>query len=176
MIPLRLKINNVTKDLWEIMEPSVDYSQMSEEEKIAFAIQHNMFPTDVKVTSEVYCRDAERTANYELENITNVNAKAKPEFTWSLIKADYVKNLLDFLGFKYNYKDVNENIQPEAAPVIEVTYWDFNGMRTIKAYLGQSIEGDLREYVTEEIDTQTVTIEKVRTLYWENFRIAFPER
>ena len=162
MIPLRLGVNNITKDLWEIMEPEVDYSHMSEQEKISFALNNKMFPSEVKVTSEVYCRDAERTANYELENITNVNAKAKPEFTWNMLKADYAKKLLDFLGFHYNYKNNNNTIIPEPAPVIDVTYRDFNGMRTIKAYLGQTIDGVLREYSN--------------VLYWESFRIAFPER
>lgn len=174
MIPLKLSIDGVQKDLWEIMEPEVDYSHMTEEEKISFALEKKMFPTEVKLTSETYCRNSDRTANYELENITNVNAKAKPEFTWQLLKAEYVQRLLTFLNFRYNYKDEDGDIQPESAPVVQVTYLDFNGMRTINAYLGATIEGTLKEYVSQEIVNNAYV--QVRTQYWEDFRIAFPER
>ena len=82
MIPL--KINN--KNLWEIMDPS-DINNFksltTEEEKIALAIKLQMFPTEVSVSAETYSRDADRTANYELEELVLVNAKVKPEFTWS---------------------------------------------------------------------------------------------
>lgn len=146
MIPLVLTVNGSTKNLWEIMEPGGDYGH-TEEEKIQYAIKHLMFPSEVKLTSETYCRNADRTANYELKSITNVNAKAKPEFTWTKLKATYVSRLLNFLGFKYDYTDGQGNIQPEEAPTIEVTYLDLIGMRTIKAYLGQTIEGTLVEYM-----------------------------
>ena len=168
MIPLRIGIYDneleewVTKDLWQIMEPSVNFAFMTEEQKIAYAIQHHMLPTEVKETAETYCRDAERTANYELENITNVNAKAKPEFTWSLLKAVYVQRLLEFIGYTYNYKNSSNVIIPKTAVTIKITYLDFIGMRTIDTYLGQTIEGTLVEYDGVQ--------------YWENFRIAFPER
>jgi len=176
MIPLKLEINNTQKDLWEIMEPDVDYSQMTEEEKISFALARGMFPSEVKLASETYCRNSDRTANYELEKINNVNAKAKPEFTWSLIKIEYVERLLLFLGFIYDYKDVDGQIQPRLAPEIYVTYRDFIGMRRIKAYLGASLDGTLKEIVTQEVDPQSQSLTTVRRQYWENFRIAFPER
>ena len=48
------------------------------------------------------------------------------------------------------------------AETIVITYYDFVGMREINAYLGQTLEGTLTEYNGQ--------------LYWENFRIAFPER
>lgn len=175
MIPLVLEVNGIRKDLWEIMEPKNSYGSTIEE-KIAYAQKRGMFPSEVKLTSETYCRDAERTANYELENITNVNAKAKPEFTWSLIKATYVRRLLNFLGFTYNYKDINDDVQPQLATTIKVTYMDFNGTRTINAYLGATIEGTLKELVTQEYDEQNKVMINVRTQYWEDFRIAFPER
>lgn len=146
MIPLVLKVNGITKNLWNIMEPDGDYGN-TEEEQIQYALKHLMFPSEVKLTSETYCRNADRTANYELKSITNVNAKAKPEFTWEKLKATYVRRLLNFLGFKYDYNDGQGNIQPEEAPTIEVTYLDLIGMRTIKAYLGQTIEGTLTEYM-----------------------------
>ena len=146
MIPLVLRVNGSTKNLWEIMEPDGDYGK-TEEEKIQYALDHLMFPSEVKLTSETYCRNADRTANYELKSITNVNAKAKPEFTWTKLKATYVSRLLNFLGFKYDYTDGQGNIQPEEAPIIEVTYLDLIGMRTINAYLGQTIEGTLVEYM-----------------------------
>lgn len=173
MIPLSLTVNNVHKELWEIMEPSGDYGS-SIEECVDYAYKHGMFPSEVSLTSETYCRNADRTANYELEHITNVNAKAKPEFTWSLLKADYVKRLLKFLGFTYNYKDATGKINPQEATVIEVTYMDFDGMRTIKAYLGQTIEGKLIEVNETAVVEGVVTNTKVQ--YWEGFRIAFPER
>ena len=175
MIPLILEVDGVRKDLWEIMEPGESYGSTLEE-KIAFALSRGMFPSEVKLTSETYCRDADRTANYELENITNVNAKAKPEFTWTMLKAVYVRRLLNFLKFTYNYKDGNGDVQPQAAPVIKVTFMDFNGTRTINAYLGATIEGTLKELVTQEADPKTGIVSNVRTQYWEEFRIAFPER
>lgn len=146
MIPLVLKVGGTTKNLWNIMEPDGNYGN-TEEEQIQYALKHLMFPSEVKLTSETYCRNADRTANYELKSITNVNAKAKPEFTWEKLKATYVRRLLNFLGFKYDYADGQGNIQPEEAPTIEVTYLDLIGMRTIKAYLGQTIEGTLVEYM-----------------------------
>jgi len=146
MIPLVLKVGGTTKNLWNIMEPEGNYGN-TEEEQIQYALKHLMFPSEVKLTSETYCRNADRTANYELKSITNVNAKAKPEFTWEKLKATYARRLLNFLGFKYDYTDGQGNIQPEEAPTIEVTYLDLTGMRTIKAYLGQTIEGTLVEYM-----------------------------
>lgn len=146
MIPLVLKVGGTTKNLWDIMEPGGNYGN-TEEEQIQYALKHLMFPSEVKLTSETYCRNADRTANYELKSITNVNAKAKPEFIWEKLKATYVRRLLNFLGFKYDYADDQGNIQPEEAPTIEVTYLDLIGMRTIKAYLGQTIEGTLVEYM-----------------------------
>lgn len=175
MIPLVLEVDGVRKDLWEIMEPGESYGSTIEE-KIAFALARGMFPSEVKLTSETYCRDSDRTANYELENISNVNAKAKPEFSWTMLKAVYVRRLLNFLQFTYDYKDANGDIQPQPAPVIKVTYMDFNGSRTINAYLGATIEGTLKEYVTQETDPETGIVSNVRTQYWEDFRIAFPER
>ena len=121
-----------------------------------------MFPTSVGAISETYSRDAERTADYELENLTIVNRKAKPEFTWQLIKAEYVVNLLSFLGYTYDFKDFEGVVVPREADTIVITYIDFIGIRTINSYLGQTIEGTLVEYEG--------------VLYWENFRIAFPER
>ncbi len=158
MIPL--KINN--KNLCEIFEPYEDFSGYTDEAISDYSINRSMYPTEVKLSSEQYSRDAERTADYELEKLTIVNAKSKPEFTWSLIKADYVEKLLSFLNFTYNFKNSDGDIVPVEAAVILVTYRDFIGMRTINAYMGQSIDGTLVEYDG--------------VLYWENFRIAFPER
>lgn len=169
MIPLRISIiqdndeYSTYKNLWEIFEPDKDYSGMTEEECVNYALKNKMFPSEVKVSSEVYSKNAERTADYELNTLTLINAKAKPEFTWSLLKADYAKKLLDLLGFTYNYKTGdNGSIKPVDADKFKVKYWDFNGEREIVAYLGQTIEGTLVEYDD--------------TLYWEEFRIAFPER
>lgn len=158
MIPL--KING--KHLCEIFEPGTDFSRFTENEITQYSIDKMMYPTEVKLSSEQYSRDAERTADYELENLTIVNAKAKPEFTWSVIKADYVKYLFQFLNFTYNFKNADGDIIPVEAAVIQVAYRDFVGDRTINAYMGQSIDGTLVEYDG--------------VLYWENFRIAFPER
>lgn len=158
MIPL--KINN--KNLCEIFEPGKDFSGYTDDEISSYSIEHSMYPTEVKLSSEQYSRDAERTADYELEKLVIVNTKAKPEFTWSLIKAIYVYQLMKFLNFKYDYKNTDGEVVPEEAEVINVTYWDLIGTRTIKSYMGQTIEGTLVEYDG--------------VLYWENFRIAFPER
>ena len=161
MIPL--KINN--KNLWEIMDPSDTNnfrSLTTEEEKIALAIKLQMFPTEVRVSAETYSRDADRTANYELEELVLVNAKAKPEFTWSYLKYEYAKNLLEECAFKYDYKNTEGEIVPITAPAIIVYFNDLIGARTIDAYLGQSIDGVLEEYNGQ--------------LYWRDFRIAFPER
>lgn len=158
MIPL--KING--KTLYEIFDPDTFDPSWDEKTLIANSLDRQMFPTEVALTSETYSRDAERTADYELENLTIVNRKAKPEFTWSLVRATYIEKLLAFLGYNYNFKNVEGIIVPIEAENISVTYRDFIGMRTINAYLGQTLDGVLVEYEG--------------VLYWENFRIAFPER
>ena len=158
MIPL--KINS--KNLCDIFEPTLNTSGWTEQQIQDYCIQKMMFPTSVGAISETYSRDAERTADYELENLTIVNRKAKPEFTWQLIKAEYVVNLLSFLGYTYDFKDFEGVVVPREADTIVITYIDFIGIRTINSYLGQTIEGTLVEYEG--------------VLYWENFRIAFPER
>ena len=158
MIPL--KINN--KYLCEIFEPRSDFSRFTDAYIQSYCISKHMFPTEVSLTSETYSRDAERTADYELEELIFVNRKAKPTFTWSLIPVEYVKNLFAELKYDYNFKDANDIVIPRKSEDIRVTYTDFTGERTINAYLGQTIEGVLVEYEGK--------------LYWENFRIAFPER
>ena len=158
MIPL--KIND--KHLCEIFEPTLNISGWTDEQIQEYSISKIMFPTSVGTISETYSRDAERTADYELEYLTIVNRKAKPEFVWQLIRAEYVQNLLKFLGYTYDFKNAQGIIVPVKADDISVTYIDFIGPRTIVAYLGQTIEGTLVEYNN--------------VLYWENFRIAFPER
>ena len=158
MIPL--KINS--KHLCQIFEPGLDIKGWTDAAIQDYCISKQMFPTEVALTSETYSRDAERTADYELENLILVNRKAKPEFIWSLIRAEYVESLLSFLNYTYEFKNAAGDIVPVEAPSIIVTYKDFTGMRTIEAYLGQTLDGTLVEYD----DVQ----------YWENFRIAFPER
>lgn len=158
MIPL--KINN--KHLYQIMDPEHYDSSWTDAEVISKSIQKQMFPIEVFLTSETYSRDAERTADYELENLTLVNRKAKPEFTWTLIRYTYVQNLFAELNYTYDFMDADNVIIPREAPNIAITYYDFTGIRTIQTYLGQTISGTLREYNGE--------------LFWENLRIAFPER
>lgn len=162
MIPL--KINNT--HLCKIFEPDLDITGWSEEKIQEYSIKHGMFPTEVTLTSETYSRDADRTADYELMSLVIVNRKSKPVFTWNMISATYVKNLMDFLNYKYDFKDAEGNIIPENAAVISITYQDYVGIRTINAYLGQTIDGTLEEYYESN----------VAKLYWRNFRIAFPER
>ena len=162
MIPL--KING--KNLCEIFEPDLAargfFTGMTEAEIVSYSVDKYMFPSTVEVTSETYSRDAERTADYELENLTIVNRKAKPEFTWGLIRTEYVKNLFEFLHYDYDFKDANGIVNPRDSQDITITYYDFIGMRVITAYMGQTVEGTL--------------VEHEGVLYWENFRIAFPER
>lgn len=158
MIPL--KINN--KHLCQIFEPDLDITGWTDADIQNYCISKQMFPTEVVLTSETYSRDAERTADYELENLVLVNRKAKPEFTWSLIRAEFVEALMLFLGYTYDFKNAEGEIVPVESPNLIITYKDFIGMRTINAYLGQTIDGTLVEY------------EGVQ--YWENFRIAFPEK
>ena len=154
-----LKINS--KQLCEIFTPEA-VTQMDDAAKMEYSLRNQMFPTEVNNTSETYSRDAERTADYELEDLLIVNRKTKPEFTWQLIKAEYVQKLLSFLNYHYNFKNASGDIIPEDAPNIEIIYYDFVGTRIINTYLGQTISGTLVVYND--------------TLYWENFRIAFPER
>lgn len=158
MIPLMID----GKHLYEIFDPENFDSAWSEEEIQEKSIDMQMFPTEVALTSETYSRDSERTADYELENLTIVNRKAKPEFTWSMIRYDYVVNLMSFLGYTYGFKNSDDEIIPVDAPTYTIRYPDFVGIRTLKAYLGQTIDGTLVEYAGVP--------------YWENFRIAFPER
>lgn len=158
MIPL--KING--KHLCEIFEPNLSISGWSDQDIVQYSAAKQMLPSEVSLTSETYSRDAERTADYELEYLTIVNRKAKPEVTWSYLRADYVESLMQFLDYNYNFKDGTGTISPRPATRIQVDYIDFTGVRTIEAYLGQTIEGTLVEY------------EGVQ--YWQNFRLAFPER
>lgn len=120
-----------------------------------------LYPTSVVTTSETYSRDAERTADYELEDLTVVNRKAKIEIEWNIIKYEYVVRLMSFLGYNYDFK-VDNIITPVKAPTFTIIYNDFIGQRTMDTYLGQTIDGTLEEYEG--------------TKYWRNFRIAFPER
>ena len=151
----------ISKYLWEIMDPNEDWSGTLEQQ-LQKAYRLKMLPTSYKITAETYCKDADRTANYELEKITNINYKVKPEFTWSLLRAEYVRNLLTFLKLKDNYKNNQNVIVPEEAPIIKVTFEDLLRERTISAYLGQSIDIEYVEYDN--------------ILYAQDFRIAFPER
>lgn len=157
MIPL--KING--KQLCEIFEPEA-VTGMNNEQKKAFSLRNLMYPTSVSNVSETYSRDAERTADYELNYLLLVNRKAKPEFTWRVLSAIYVERLLKFLNYAYDFKNASGVIVPREAEDIQVEYYDFVGTRIIVSYLGQTIEGTLVEYETG--------------LFWENFRIAFPER
>lgn len=169
-VPILFKINN--KHLIRIMLSSSElavyetklnkqFSSWTDDEILACSIDAGVQPTEVKLTGEQYSRNTERSANYTLSEVTIVNCKAKPEFTWSLIKASYVKNLLQEVNYHYGY-EVNGIIVPEIEMHIPITYWDFTGIRTIDTYLGQTLEGTLVQYKD--------------TLYWENFRVAFPER
>ena len=117
MIPL--KING--KNLYEIFDPATFNPNWDEATLIANSISAQMFPSAVELTAETYSRDAERTADYELENLVVVNRKAKPEFTWDLIRASYVANLFNYLGYTYDFKNENDVIIPVDAPVISVT-------------------------------------------------------
>lgn len=158
MIPL--KINN--KQLCEIFQPTESFVGWTEENIKQYSLDNLMYPTRVELTSETYSRNAERTADYELGELTIVNRKAKPTFTWNLIPAEYVANLLSFINYDYQFKN-NENVViPKEAEDIQIAYRDFVGDRVINVYLGQTMDGTLVEY--EGI------------LYWQDFRIAFPER
>ena len=159
MSQIPLKING--KQLCEIFTPNA-VEGMDDEDKRVYSLMHQMYPSSITLTSETYSRNADRTADFELEDLLIVNRKAKPEFTWETIRHEYVRKLLNFLNYKYNFKDESGNIQPEEAEVILVTYADLVGERTINAYLGQTIEGTIEEYEGE--------------LYVRNFRVAFPER
>lgn len=154
-----LKING--KQLCEIFTPEA-VTDMSDEERRAYSLAHEMYPTTVALTSETYSRNADRTADYELRDLLIVNRKASPAFTWELLRQEYVQRLLQFLDYDYNFKDENDVVQPREAEPISVTYLDLIGERTIDAYLGQTIEGTMEEYDG--------------ILYVRNFRIAFPER
>ena len=160
MIPLKID----GKHLIEIFEPAIAALLPTDAEKIQKSIELQMYPTTVNLTAETYSKDAERTANYELEDLVLVNRKSKPEFTWSVIKAEYVQKLLVALSYKDDYR-VGGEVTPVNAPTYSIEYWDFTGTRTITAYLGQTISAELKEYF----------VNNVSTLYWEDFRIAFPE-
>lgn len=154
-----LKING--KELCEIFAPS-EVASMAAAEKEQYSIDNQMYPTEVTIESETYSRNAERTADYELVNLLLVNRKAKPTFTWDLLRHDYLKALLLFLGYTYDFKDDNGVVVPVEAEDIAVTYIDLVGERTINAYLGQTIQCTLVVYDG--------------VLYAQNVQIAFPER
>ena len=142
----------------KIAKPENEWSQ-SDIDDISTDFQ--LYPTEVMLVSETYSRNAERTADYELEQLQLINRKAKPEFTWSIVRATYVQRLMQELQYTYDFKQ-NGVIIPVDAPTFAITYIDFTGERTINTYLGQTIDGTLVEYNGVQ--------------YWQNFRIAFPER
>ena len=85
---LPIKINN--KNLYEIMlteeqikawetELGKLRSSWTDEEVDQVSTSSQLYPSSVITTSETYSRDAERTADYELEDIIAVNRKAKIE-------------------------------------------------------------------------------------------------
>ena len=158
MIPLKINEHH----LCQIFEPELDITDWTEKQITDYSVSKLMYPTQLDLVSETYSRNAERTADQELESLMLVNRKSSPAFTWGLIKAIYVENLLKFLNYTYNFKNSEEVIVPVEAEDIDVQYKDFIGTRDIVAYLGQTLEGSLVEY------------EGVQ--YWQNFRVAFPER
>ena len=161
-------INN--KHLCEIFEPTLNIDGWTDQQIKEYSIERLMYPTSVYLTSETYSRNASRTADYELKYLTLVNRKARPEFTWSLLKNEYLNALMSFLEYDYDFKDQSGIVIPRPANDIIITYPDFVGVRTIEAYLGQTITGELFEY-EHVVGDQVVT-----DLYWRNLRIAFPER
>lgn len=154
--------------IWKIMLPDPDslgyeeWENLTLEQQKEQALKLKMLPESYKVTAETYCRNSERTANYELENITNVNAKSKPEFNWSLLRAEFLTNLLTFVKFRHNYKNEYGEVVPEPAPKLKIKFRDLLGDRTVEAYLGATIETTLVEYDGVQ--------------YWQDLRLAFPER
>lgn len=154
-----IKING--KHLIEIMAPDIADALYDDISKVSKSIELQMYPSEVYLTSETYSKDTERTANYELDKVILVNRKAKPEFTWDCIKAEYVQKLFNFLGYKYDFKNTEGDIVPEDAPTFLITYIDLLGSRNATCYLGQTIEATLEE--------------NAGVLYWRNLRIAFPE-
>lgn len=172
-LPLLFKINS--KHLIEIMLSSAELAvyltkyqvesvaDLTDAQILEISVDAEVYPTSVQLDTEQYSRNAERSAVYELGILEIVNCKAKPSFTWSVIKAEYVQRLMNELSFDYDFKDSNGNVIPRVANPISVTYCDFVGMRTINAYLGQTISGELIHMSNGDI-------------YWSNFRIGFPER
>ena len=154
-----IKING--KQLCEIFTPD-KVSDMTDAEKKAYSLLKRMYPTEVSLTSETYSRNAERTSDFELEDLLIVNRKASPVFVWDALEYKYVQALLQFLDYTYDFKNADGDVEPKKAEDIAVTYLDFIGERTINAYMGQTLEGVLEEYEG--------------VLYVRNFRIAFPER
>lgn len=161
MIPL--KING--KQLVEIFEPEAAKTLTTDDAIKRYSISKQMYPTSVNVSAEVYSRDTERTANYELETLVLVNRKVKATFNWSVLKATYAKALLEFLNYTPSFKNDDGDVVPRDADLFEITFWDLTGERTVKAYLGQTITCELKEYIANG--------EPV--LYWEDFEISFPE-
>lgn len=149
------------KQLCEIFTPEA-VADMTDEEKHAYSLAHAMYPSEVRLTSETYSRNADRTSDFELEDLLLVNRKASPEFTWDYLRHDYVVALFQFLNYTYNFKDEDGYIEPVGAEDISITYTDFIGERTINAYMGQTVEGTF------------VVLDGV--LYVQGLRLAFPER
>lgn len=164
MIILKIanSVNGTLKNIWEIMDPNYDWSSLTEAECVNRALKEHMIPTSYKVNCETYCKDADRTSDYELENIKNVNYKCKPEFVWQYLKPIYLSNLLSFIHFKDTYYDQQGIIQPENAPIFKVYFRDILRVKEIKAYLGATIDVELVEHEGEQ--------------YWSSVRLAFPEK
>lgn len=151
-------------------------SSWTEEDINTISRERCLYPTSVTLTSEAYSRNASRTADYELEELQIVNRKAKPEFTWDIIKSIYVQRLMQELQYTYGFKNATGDIIPIDAPTFEIAYTDFVGTRTIQTYLGQTIDGTLEEYHETPKTRLGADQFSAPATYWRNFRIAFPER
>ena len=159
MSAIPVKING--KQLCEIFTPDI-VTGMSDEEKREYSLMNQMYPSEIILNSETYSKNADRTADYELQNLLLVNRKAKIEILWETVKLEYISALLRFLNYTYDFKDASGFVQPVEAEPITVTYVDFVGERSMQAYLGQTLQGTIVEYEG--------------VLYVQDFRIAFPER
>ena len=73
MSQVPIKING--KQLCEIFTPE-SVANLDEANKNAYSLAYQMYPTSISLTSETYSRNADRTSDFELEDLLIVNRKA----------------------------------------------------------------------------------------------------
>lgn len=130
-------------------------------------------PTTVDVSLNGVTSEAVRAENGVISNLKRVNNVGKVTLTWDCISIEEAEKLCTTL--KINTPNIGENFEmvdlgsttAEGLPIVyhEITLRLPCGIRTVRMYVGDTIEATLEDYSGD-------TADNVGGQYWRNFRIA----